>query len=437
MKKLLLSFACLATAIATVCFPIAGAVAATPALKLYTSPSSASIRTGDVISLQIRLSKHTSDRVDYVDAQATFPAGTLAVVATSKQGGYFSLNGGPTIIYSNSKGTISVKGYSNPLPNPADVLIATISFQAKKSGKAVVNFSSSSQSGDITNGGHVKNVLDSMSGTALTISDPVVTTSGGNSGSSGSTSSGSVEPTSPTAKPATTTNSPATDASVTPIVTASEDSQGQEALSADTLTQKSTAAATSTPKFRQVAQKVLIAAAVGAVAIVLILAALTLRHRREAMATKHDEHNLTDTDTVSPAVVVGGMVAPSSDSATTVAPIVDALQPAEPEPPLELASAQPTTMVDVSPPPNIVPQLTPSPAVSHETILQPLSPQPSVPMPQSPVVPAPAVASTSVPTLQPIAPAPTAHDNGEPLDMFEAGEQRLSNEGYQSANTQR
>ncbi|GEM_PF-3995871 len=435
MKKLLLSFACLATALTTLCFPAVGAIAVTPALKLYTSPSSASIKTGDVISLQIRLNKHTSDRVDYVDAQVAFPASTLAVVATSKQGSYFSLNGGPTITYSNSKGTISVKGYSNPMPNPADVLVATISFQAKKSGKAAVNFSSTSQSGDITNGGHIKNVLDSMSGTALTISDPVVTTSGG---SSGGTSSGSVEPTSPGTKTTTPTNPSATDASVVPIATDGEDSQAQEALSADTTAKKSTTAATGTPKFRQVAQKILIAAGVGAIAIVLLLAALTLRHRREAMAIKHDELNLTDTDTASPAVVVGQMIAPSSDSATALTPTIDMPQLSEAGQPVELATAQSTPMVDVSPPPNPMPQLTPSPAVNHETIIQPLSPQSSTPMQQSPVVPPPASAPVTGASLQPVTqPLPTDHDNGEPLDMFEAGEQRLSNEGYQPANSQR
>lgn len=151
-------------------------VAADPKVRLYLSPATSSIATGSITSLQIRLSKNTNSKVDYVNADLTFSASSLEVTSIAKQGSHFSASGGPTTSYNNTSGTVSVKGTGAELPTTADVLVATVTFKGKVAGTTSISFTAASQAGDITNGGHVNDALDMKTGGAITVSTPPKTT---------------------------------------------------------------------------------------------------------------------------------------------------------------------------------------------------------------------------------------------------------------------
>ena len=151
-------------------FASSNVAAAEPKVKLYLTPATAKTPVGSTISFQVRLSKNTTAVVDYANADMIFPTASLEIVSISKVGGHFSKDGGPSTAYSNAVGTISVKGEGASLATKADVLLATITLRAKKTGSANISFTSKSQAGDINNGGHVKNAMDAWTGAIVTVS---------------------------------------------------------------------------------------------------------------------------------------------------------------------------------------------------------------------------------------------------------------------------
>jgi hypothetical protein len=184
-------------------------VAATSTVKLYVNPASAGVTTGYTTALQLRLYKNSSAKVDYVDARVTFSAAQLEVVSISKQGSYFNSGGGPSVAYNNSNGTISVTGNGAPLATIDDVLLATVTFKAKTAGSGSVTFTAASQAGDITNGGHVKNSLDTRVGGVVNITNPV--SSGGSSGGGTPAPTNPVAPVAPVPSADPATPAPATE----------------------------------------------------------------------------------------------------------------------------------------------------------------------------------------------------------------------------------
>jgi hypothetical protein len=174
-------------------------------LKLYLSPSRLAVEQGQTFSEAVRLSKSGNEKVDYVSAQLTFPAQLVTVKSVNRSGSAFNNGTGLRVTYSNSSGTLSATGSGNALGNPADVLVVTITFVAKTAGQANLKFSTASQAGALLGNNSVKNALDTMVGSVVTVA---ASTSGSSSTSnSGSSSTSNTPPTDSTAKnePAITT----------------------------------------------------------------------------------------------------------------------------------------------------------------------------------------------------------------------------------------
>lgn len=168
--------------------------AATSSVKLYVNPTSLSITAGQTGSVQLRLSKDSSAKVDYVDAKATFSTANLEVVSISRQGSHFGYSNGPATSFNNSNGTLAISGRGAELATKADVLVATVTFRGKSVGTGSISYTASSQAGDLTNGGHVKNSLSARVGGIVDISSPPPADSG--SGISGGGTAPSTPPSS-------------------------------------------------------------------------------------------------------------------------------------------------------------------------------------------------------------------------------------------------
>lgn len=406
----------------------ANVVAADPKVRLYLSPASSSITTGATTTLQIRLSKNTNSKVDYVNANLTFSVKYLEVTSLSKQKSYFSESSGRTTSYSNTKGTISVKGSGADLPNTADVLVGTITFKGKSASTTSVSFTAASQAGDITGGGHVKNELDMKTGATVKVSSPATTTA-------------PTKPTSaPTPTPTPTPKPTPPDATPTPPSPTSTDDSPQYA---DDVSEEAAAlaAAEAEPFWKKylwpiVGGSVLLgAAAVGGT--------LALRKRGYGEAS-------VELPPFMPTVIENPMpeeeVIDASELVETDAVITEEL-PVEqntetvevqevPEEPEE--QAETTQPVDTPPPAEAVKPLPPAPQPLPPPV-EPLSVatpavQTLTPAPQQ--VATPMVASTPA-TLTPqpqAAAAPQAAvrnttDYANLPDMFDVGEQRLRDEG--------
>lgn len=181
-------------------------------VKLYTKASSVSVYSGSTFSLQVRLLKSTDDWVNYVDARLSYNPSVLSVVGTSASGSVFRNDGGPTILYSNSTGTLSITGTSaDYVPTPSDSLVATVTFRAKTAAKTSVSMTSQSQAGRLVGQTNVKNYLTSTAGTSVTITSPPVVAAP----TSPSVSDPVVNPTTPTTGTTTPDKSDTTDDTAT------------------------------------------------------------------------------------------------------------------------------------------------------------------------------------------------------------------------------
>lgn len=134
--------------------------------SLYLAPSSGIYTVGNTFSIDIRVN---TDGISINAAQGSlaFSPDKLAVLGISKSGSIFSLwTTEPT--YSNSSGAISFGG---GVPNPgytgASGKIITVTFRARVSGIAAVNWSSGAV---LANDGKGTNILASMAGGSYTLS---------------------------------------------------------------------------------------------------------------------------------------------------------------------------------------------------------------------------------------------------------------------------
>jgi len=138
--------------------------------SLYLSPSSGTYTVGNSFSVLVRVN---TGGVAINAAQGTlvFPPDKLSVISISKSGSIFSLwTSEPS--YSNSSGTINFGG---GIPNPGYAgstgKIITITFRARVSGVASVNWSSGAV---LANDGKGTNILVNMSGGNYTLSPTMV-----------------------------------------------------------------------------------------------------------------------------------------------------------------------------------------------------------------------------------------------------------------------
>lgn len=139
--------------------------------SLYLYPNSENHKIGDIFLVQIRLNSGGT-AINSADGKLTFDTNKLQVAGISKEGSIFTLwVQEPT--FSNSNGKIEFAGGK---PSPGFIgtagKIATITFKAKSSGKANVNFSSGSIFAD---DGIGTNVLTSMENGSYQISDAETT----------------------------------------------------------------------------------------------------------------------------------------------------------------------------------------------------------------------------------------------------------------------
>ncbi len=434
-------------------------VAATNQLKLYLTPVSASLTTGNSASFQIRLNKQTTSKVDYVNAELKYPVSLLEATAVSKSGSHFSTNGGPSVSINNSTGVIVVNGQGASLGTPADVLVATVTFRTRATGSASVAFTTNSQSGNLLGANNVKNYLDSTAGAVLTITTPPST--------SPPPTSTKPTPTTPpptTQPPASTETTPTetTDPVITNTQTSPTDVTQQTTTTSPTVTQKQTSQQTSLGRYWPWALGMVVLIALGAVVFYIT----KKRHSSEpqlVLSPDITEEPDTGLPTQDDATVEGGTFSsyqsvvdaePMSTDAFTAAP--EQVAVAQPEP---VAAEQPVATGQVEVEGVVIEPLDPhmpSPLVqSSMAAPEPPTPQPIVdviapvvvatPVANSPVY-AEASSQVAVPVVpqsvqQPVSPAvipdvtPPPQPEATPAqpddipDMFDIGEARLKAEG--------
>ena len=139
--------------------------------SLYLSPSSGTYTVGNTFSVAVVVNTGGVS-INAAQGTLTFSPDKLSVTGISKGGSVFSLwTAEPT--YSNSSGTI---GFGGGIPNPgytgASGKIFTITFKARVSGTAKVNWSSGAV---LANDGKGTNILTSMGGGNYTLTAAVVT----------------------------------------------------------------------------------------------------------------------------------------------------------------------------------------------------------------------------------------------------------------------
>ena len=191
-----------------------GAAPSSTQVKLYLSPAQLGVEQGQTFSEEIRLSKSGNEKVDYVSAQLTFPAQLITIKGFNRSGSAFNNGIGLRVTYNNSNGTLSASGSGNALGSSADVLVVTITFEAKAAGQADLKFSTTSQAGALLGNNSVKNALDTMVGGVVNVasatSEPASTPKSGSGSTTGTSpttgSSTKSQPviTTPAARPDTT-----------------------------------------------------------------------------------------------------------------------------------------------------------------------------------------------------------------------------------------
>ena len=116
------------------------ASAATP-VRLYVSPAEQTAVANDSFSVAVRLYT-PSTSVDYVRAYISYPADKLQVSSISAAGSAFSYQHEQS--FDNTAGQIRLGRYSHGSAVNGDLLVATVTFQAKSSGDAVAAFQAAS-----------------------------------------------------------------------------------------------------------------------------------------------------------------------------------------------------------------------------------------------------------------------------------------------------
>ena len=418
--------------------------AAPDEVRLYMTPVNVGIAPGATTTLQIRLSKTDGVRVDHVDAAVTFPSGLLEVTALSKAGGYFTANNGPTMAYNNAAGTLRVTGNGTTLSASADVLVATATFRTKAAGTARVNYSTSSQAGDMVGTNNIKNYLTGTAGSTLTITSPVTP-----------------NPTTPKppAPTPSTPSPPITTPQLTPEESEDPTTSPKTGSPDDSPAPETDANKSATPASSNTKRSVLLYAILGLGIGLCLYVALKRRRRKKIQrlntpetVTSERTHDDLSVDellaTIDSPNVTHANPAQPFDAAPTFAANTVSEAPAE-QPPIDssTATAQPAP-TNNTPRPVIVslkrggfgassPKVdeTPIHSDAKRIILQVPNEQPIV-VPQATTVVSPQTDSP-----QPVSPSqqmPPAKAQtslsplAQPPDMFESGEQRLEQEGYTS-----
>ena len=133
--------------------------------SLYLSPSTGTYSVGNTFSIVVKV--NTGEvAINAAEGKLSFSPDKLAVVSVSKSGSIFSL-WTTEPIFSNSVGTINFAG---GVPNPgytgAAGKIITVTFRAKTSGTATINFSSGAV---LANDGAGTNILSSLGNGSYTL----------------------------------------------------------------------------------------------------------------------------------------------------------------------------------------------------------------------------------------------------------------------------
>lgn len=137
--------------------------------KLYLKPSTQSLTTGNSFSVQIRLGLPTyaSTYINFISTTVNFPVNFLKVTSVNATSTAFPLS--LKSAYSNTNGAVSFTGNSERPYTLGDYLVATVNFQATAAGTAPLSFSPSSKAGSCT---YCSNLVTSMTGTTITVSKP-------------------------------------------------------------------------------------------------------------------------------------------------------------------------------------------------------------------------------------------------------------------------
>lgn len=413
-------------------------VAATSQLKLYSSPASATVTVGNSVTIQIRLSKQTSSKVDYVNADLRFPANLLEVTSISKTGSHFTQNNSPLTSYNNSTGVINVHGSGNLLGTPADVLVATVTLRTRSVGSASISFSTSSQAGNLLGADNVKNYLDSTAGAVISITNPPTTNPKPSTPPPTTPPPSTSTPTTPSVPRETAPSNssiPDTD-SVVP-------SSAAPSAAATTNTTTSSASKSADTSVLSRVPVWLIAVAGGSLLLIGAVVWLWWRRRRaEPMVALSPD--IPNEEYIAPETYVIASEEDMTESGTMDAGLTIDTMPSDNQPSIDavLATDQVVPVQDVvsnTSQPEFQPiaeVLAPSPQVNTPIVAsaQPVAP-PDVPVAISPSLQD--TQTTSVVAEQPIVEntvvavgqTDTIND-ADPPDMFELGEQRLQQEGF-------
>ena len=136
-------------------------------LKLYTTPASIAVNSGDRATVQVRLNKSMPDKVNYVDARMAFNPSSLELVSYSTSGTRFSLDDGPSVSYSNMTGIIEIVGSGEALKESEDVLVVSLTFKTKAVVTSTISFTGESKAGNRLNDKNIRNYLTAMSGSTI------------------------------------------------------------------------------------------------------------------------------------------------------------------------------------------------------------------------------------------------------------------------------
>jgi len=134
--------------------------------SLYLQPQSGSFVVGSTFTVSIYLNTG-GDNINTVEADLVFPPDKLQVVSPTIGNSFFKIwFGTPT--YSNITGTLNFRGgVPSPGINTSNGLITTITFRAKTTGGATINFTDKSKV--LLDDGRGSNILTSKTGANLSL----------------------------------------------------------------------------------------------------------------------------------------------------------------------------------------------------------------------------------------------------------------------------
>jgi hypothetical protein len=109
------------------------------ASDLLFSPTSQAVTNGSTFPVEVRVNATNGQMVNAIQSQVNYPSNLLDVVSVTNSGGAFEVEAQKTI----GVGSIDL-AYGTTTPKTGNQLIATIVFQAKAFGNAVVSYNANS-----------------------------------------------------------------------------------------------------------------------------------------------------------------------------------------------------------------------------------------------------------------------------------------------------